>query len=413
MVNFLSVLSKTRTGIRYPSCVVLFFFVTTFFFNMGLPDRSRAESSPQLPPDVESGLTHLIALCSSAKNAPDPDFKKISPVAGFISQVPDMAAYTPEERGNTKGSFVAFTIKRPLPEIIRYAYNRQIPEGAINPSSINYAYWKELPKSGQVLPDVWKSLDRVSQPLVARGVMRESISPDVHTGAYYEYDLQRAFLIYHLGTKRVVVSLSNQLGDSEVGRKGYIVGQDQDWNYLYTQDQGLDRTGLGWVKSRIYSFTSVCIYIEDEARPGSVKIGVFQWLAAGWIGINLVDSHHIHTGLLRYAEQFKSMMESDRMPEPKTLEHVYTVLKNTQECLLRQKALDVTRYIKRKAEQDDALKGKTAIRRLSASAYVAQLDKERLISMLMREFIKYSLGKGTPLNPGFWLALKDGITPKG
>lgn len=412
-MNLTSVFSKISQGVGYPSRIILLFFLATCFLNMGLPNCGRADSPLQLPPEVETGLTHLIALCASAKNAPDPDLKKISPVVGFISRAPDMAAYTPEERGNTKGSFIAFSIDRPLPDIIRYAYNRQIPEGAINPSSINYAYWKELPKNGEVLPDVWKALNGISHPVVARGVMREAISPDVHTGAYYEYDLQRAFLIYRQDGKRVVVSLSNQLGDSEVGRKGYIVGQDQDWNYLYTQDQGLNRTGLGWVKSRIYSFTSVCFYIEDEARPGSVKIGVFQWLAAGWIGLNLVDSCHIHTGLLRYAQQFKSMMESDKMPDPQTLEHVYTALKKTQDCLLRQKALDVTRYIKLKAEQDDALKGKSAIRKMNVRAYVARLDKDRLISMLMREFVKYSLGKATPLKPGFWLALKDGVSPKG
>jgi len=395
-----------------PLSLILVFSLITGLLSMGLPNRGHANSLPQLPAEVETGLTHLLALCASEQEAREVDLEKISAVAAFVRSASEMGTGTPQERDHSKGSYIAYSIARSLPEIIRYTYNHRIPEGAINPSSVNYSYWKELPGSAKILPDIWKSLDVFSEPLFARGVRRESIAPDLHTGAYYEYDLQRAFIIYRQGTMRVVVSLSNQLGDSEVGRKGFIVGNDQDWNYLYTQAEGLNKSGLGWVKSKIYSFRSVCFYVEDSARPGAVRIGVFQWLGAGWAGINLVDSHHIRNGLERYAKGLKGMLESERMPDARTLEHVYAALNKTQEDVLREKALDITRHIKRKAEQDHALREKGAIKEMNETDYVARLDKERLVSMLMREFVKYSLGKETPLSSSFWLALKDVIIPE-
>ncbi|MBI5062102.1 MAG: hypothetical protein HZB87_01125 [Desulfatitalea sp.] len=201
--------------------------------------------------------------------------------------------------------------------------------------------------------------------------------------------------------------MSIQMGASEVGRKGFIVGDDQDWNYLYTQEVGLDKAGLGWVKSKIYDFFSVCCYVEDDARPGIVRVGAFQWLGAGWASLNVVDAHHIRRGLQRYADQFKGMMESRRMPDPEDLERVYAALEATDEALLRQKALDVTQYVLQKARQDESLGKKKLIQSLDANAYVTIMDKPQLVSSLMREYVKYCLGKETPLSPTFWVALQQ------
>jgi hypothetical protein len=373
---------------------------------VSLPVRSGADAVQNLPVEIESALTSVAALCSSEMRGQDLDLADLSTVAAFIVSAPDMVSYTPNERFNAKGSFLAYTLERPLSDVLRYIYNHRIPAGAVNPSSIHYGQWKKMPGGDNVLPQAWIGRAAAEQPQVARGMMRETISPDLHTGAYYEYDLHRTFLMFHRGTTRVIVSLSEQAGDSEVGRKGFIVGDDSDWNYLYTPEQGLDVTGLGWVKSKIQTFKSLCFYIEDELRPGAVRIGVFQWLGAGWIGVNMVDSHHIRNGMRRYAEQFKGMLESERMPDAGKLEGIYTALTNVPEETLRDSAMEVTRHIKRMALHDTRLKGKSAIQKLNEHHYVAQMDKDEVISILMREYVKYCLGMKTPLSADFWLALK-------
>ncbi len=376
---------------------------------ISLVGTSFAQAEVGLSDKVEKGLDALLAFCAADQQNLNNEMSAFDPVIQFVRQAPEMADATPRTRRNAEGSFIAYSLKRSLQDVIRYNYNDRVPAGAVNPSSINFASWKQVSghSNSKGLPELWKSLEKLSAPTVVRGVVRETISPDLHTGAYYVYDLQRGLLLMRQGTLRVVISLSDQIGDSEVGRKGYIVGDDQDWNYLYTRDQGIDKTGLGWVKSRIYKFFSVCCYIEDDLQPGVVKVGVFQWLNAGWAGINIVDASHIQKGMERYAVQFKGMMESEQMPEPTTLEQIYTDLEQTDEVILREKASEVSRFIQMKAQEDPALKGKDAVKSFDYRIYVAGMNKAQLISMLMREFVKMRLGKETPLAGSFWLAIQN------
>jgi hypothetical protein len=355
---------------------------------------------------VEAGLSYLLSLEESQGAAPPIDVQALMPVVDFIRQSTAMTTQTPAQRRGANGSSISFSIARSLPEIMRYAYNNRIPISVINPSSVNFGYWKEVQGRGRELPNLWESLNSLTTPLVVRGVMRESITPDLHSGAYYDYDLNRIIVAFRQGSAHVVISLSDQIGSSEVGRKGYIVGPDQDWNYLYTQEQGLNKAGLGWVKSKIYKFFAVCFYIQDDARPNQVQVGTFQWLNAGWAGINMVGSDHIRRGLQRYATQIKALMESPKMPSPQTLENVYTALQGTDEDLLRERMAEVTSHIRRKAELDESISNKTEIGQIVDQEYADRMSKEEMISALMKEYVKLNLGKETPLGRSFWVALK-------
>jgi len=396
-------------------CGCIAFMLSIFFAGLGsavaFNDAPTIASTSTLPDGVETGIGHLMDFCKADGNAGKIDLKTIDPLLLFVVQAGNMASAVPAERQNAKGSFLGYQIERPLGDVIRYVYNSRIPEGAINASSVNYSFWKEVDGKSRSLPDMWKYLEDLQEPKVSRGVVHEFISPDLHTGSYYEYDLKRAFLIYRRGTQRVFISLSRQLGPSEVGKKGFIVGDDHQWNYLYTQEMGIDKAGIGWAKTKIYGYLSACIFISDDTRPGKVKVGVFQWLKAGWLGINMVNSDHIRKGMERYASQFKGLMEASRIPKPTVLEEVYGTLNRTDTALLRQKALDVTRHILEKARKDQDLCKKKAIQGMDAQAYVNGMDRPQLLTVLMREYVKFCLGKETPLN-AFWLALKENGLPK-
>jgi hypothetical protein len=371
------------------------------------PPLQAATEPPPVSAEIEKVLDQLLAIFGTDGGLQPIDSGAMDAMAAFVHKTPQTGLQAVQDRREIRGSGIIYELRRPLDDVVRYVYNHRIPEGAINPSSVNYSFWKEVAGNGKALPDMWNGLDSTSTPQVTRGVVREFISPDLHTGAHYQYDLRRAFVVQRRGTSRIVLSMSLQIGPSEVGRKGFIVGDDQDWNYLYTQEVGLNKAGLGWVKSKIYNFFSVCCYVEDDARPGIVRVGAFQWLGAGWAGLNVVDTHHIRRGLQRYADQFKAMMESGRMPDPADLERVCAALEKTDEALLRQKALDVTQFVLQKARQDEALGKKKLIQSLDANAYVALMDKHQLVSSLMREYVKYCLGKQTPLSPTFWVALQQ------
>lgn len=359
----------------------------------------------------EAGLTYLLDFCAATTEA-DLDISKVDPVVDFIMKTKDLADHKLPQREEINGAFIAYTLERPLTDALRYAYNQQIPEGAINASSVNFSRWGTTSAGSSGPPDLWRMLADLSQPRTVRGVVRETISPDLHTGAYYEYGLKRAFVLYRQGDRRVMISISSQMGESDVGKKGFIVGDDQDWNYLYTQEKGLNKGGLGWVKTRIYKFLSVCTYVEDLNRPGVVRVGIFQWLGAGWAGFNLVESHHIRTGMERQALQFKALLESEKMPGAPTLEKVYQSLCRMDEDTLREKVALVTSFIRDKATHDEKLKRKKAISKLDPEAYVANMQKDQLVNELMREYMKYTFGKETPLSAFFMVALKEPLPSK-
>ena len=405
---------RTAVGLNYLLSYLWIVGLICLFAVPAMADSSLGEFDPvptgasDLP---EVGLTYLLDFCAATTET-ELDVSKVDPVVDFIMKTKDFSDHTPSQREGINGAFIAYTLKRPLTDALRYAYNQQIPEGAINASSVNFSRWEATSAASVGPPELWRMLSDLSQPRTVRGVVRETISPDIHTGAYYEYGLKRAFLLYRQGDRRVMISISSQLGESDVGRKGFIVGDDQDWNYLYTQEKGLNKGGLGWVKTRIYKFLSVCTYVEDLNRPGVVKVGNFQWLGAGWAGFNLVESHHIRKGMERQAMQFKALLESDKMPSAPALERVYQSLCRMNEATLREKATMVTRFIRDKATSDEKLKRKKAISQLDPEAYVANMKKDQLVSELMREYMKYTFGKETPLSSFFMVAFKAPLPSK-
>ena len=93
-----------------------------------------------------------------------------------------------------------------------------------------------------------------------------TITPDAHTGGYYQYMQDVAVAVFPGPSGPVLVSVSVQAEPSEVGHKGCVVGRDADWNYLYSGEKGLNKTGLGWVDSYMYSAHSALVLVSDTER---------------------------------------------------------------------------------------------------------------------------------------------------
>jgi hypothetical protein len=80
---------------------------------------------------------------------------------------------------------------------------------------------------------------------------------------------------------------------SDVGKKGYVMGTDDDWDYFYSGKPGLTIPALGWVKSYMYGSSGINIYEEIDPQAGKVRCAVFKWLRAGWSGVNMVRRVYI------------------------------------------------------------------------------------------------------------------------
>ena len=55
---------------------------------------------------------------------------------------------------------------------------------------------------------------------------------------------------------------------------------------------------------------SILVYFQADPGKPTVTCGTVSWVKAGWAGINMVQSKHIHRGLVRVAE-YRTLLLSD------------------------------------------------------------------------------------------------------
>lgn len=266
------------------------------------------------PAEQLSGFDHLLRLASSETAAFDPE--KISGILHHVSS--DTYKKQPQlkdDLGISTSAYYGFDVAAGMDKILKYCYNKDIPSCAVMPSVIRLSSWKDFDGNAEYkLPDLWKELDTLEQPVVIRGSYYMQNTPDIHTGAYYGYDSYRTVVLFRYKGRNTLISVLKQKDVSDVGKKGFILGEDHNWAYLYSGEKGLNKTGLGWIKSYVYDSFSVSVYIEDENKT-SVKCGSFKWLKAGWAGKDVIRKKHILKGLERFSSVFKEVLESKDLPE--------------------------------------------------------------------------------------------------
>ncbi len=156
--------------------------------------------------------------------------------------------------------------------------------------------------------------------MLIQGVEYEEITPDKFSGGYYGYNQNRTLALFRSGNSTVFISACLQDKKSSVGKKGEVLGKDEDWNYFYTGEKGITKTGLGWVDSYVYSAFTVSVYVQKESGEGCV-CACFNWMDAGWMGMDFVKSKHVLDGLKRFATAAKTVLSSPDLPAaPKILQ---------------------------------------------------------------------------------------------
>ncbi|MCX5817851.1 MAG: hypothetical protein NTX75_16680 [Proteobacteria bacterium] len=291
------------------------------------------------------------------------------------------------------GTYYEFDTKITFPRFLEYSYGPLIPPAITRPSSLRYSVWTNPQDEIQKPPNSWQPVPPAGTPVVIHGIQRESDTPDLNTGVYHEYDLKRTLILLNYKGRQVLVSISKQIGQSNVGKKGAILGNDNDWNYYYSGEPGSSITGFGWAKSYIYNFFSIGVYAESSTAPTMVRTGIFQWLRAGWSGINFVKSNHILNGMKRFARDCRMVLESPRLPPPNQMLSVYHWLSNMPADDLMKKYAALWQ-----AQRSLAIQiGKISKSELDEHVSFTNTPKEQIVGELMLEYLKTTLGKPTLL----------------
>ena len=384
---------------RYTCLIVL--LVPMLVMGASIARSQADETAVQIPSELIPSLDKLLAL--TAQNVQrSPDMEAVGRVVDYLLTPKSMAStYTAGNRKGATSNYFEFTLNRSLDDLIALAYNPDIPSYFVIPSSLHRSHWLGADGSPQPLPDLTTSLTSLDQPVVYRGMEYVENTPDTFSGAYYAYDLNRALVLARCHGRRVLLSMSSQKDKSDVGKKGLVVGDDSDWNYLYTGEKGCTRTGLGWVKSYMYASDSIMVYYEMTEPAPHLRCAVFKWVDAGWAGINMAQPHHIKMGVERFVNTFKQIMEFSGLPAPGELSATIQRIHNLSMDDLKQRVRDYFGRLKAHHQNDSGLNRRWFARLFDDGRYVENMNREELTAVVCKEYLKYLLGK----SHGFDIAL--------
>jgi hypothetical protein len=377
-------------------------FIAFFFIILLLAAPCRAEEETTMTPRaLRPGLEHLLDLARHDSHSL-PDMALIDRVVDYVMTPKDPAAtYSAGQRNGATSNYFEFTIDRSLEDVINLAFNPAIPSYFVLPASLHQSRWMEVDGKQQPFPDLSKGLNTLDKPIFVRGVEFMENTPDTFSGAYYSYLLDRAVILARYKGHRVLLSMSTQREKSDVGKKGLVLGNDDDWNYIYTGEKGCTRTGLGWVDSYMYNSESIMVYYEVNEPVPHVRCGIFKWVDAGWAGINMAQTHHIKSGVERFVKTFKEVVESPNLPQPSKLADMLGRIAKLPTQILQDEVQCYFAALRSAHQNDNRLCRKWFAQLFQNNRYVNGMNREALKAVVSKEYLKYLLGK----SPGFDIAI--------
>lgn len=345
-----------------------------------------------VPRAIDAELKELLHFVG--RNRADPegfDARRFHETLDFIAggAVPNHA-YHAAERDGAASAFAQVDLRRPLKDVLRLLFSADLPAAVMAPSTIRTASLSGFPSiSWQRSVD---DLEKLQRPFVAHA--REHIvnSPDTHTGLYYEYNLDRTLILTRYRGRGLLISLSAQEAPSEAGRVGLIIGEDDDWTYLYTGRTGISWAGLGWIDTYMYDSRSVAFYVEGDRAL--TRFAVFKWVRAGWAGVNFVRSEHIHDGLERYTRALKLILEHPVSADPSSFRAHFGAMRSLPRMRLSELAGGFLGRLQQSlAHRAETQSEKEALTLLQDHRYLGELQHEELQAIVGVEMLKSLMGR--------------------
>ncbi len=347
----------------------------------------------QVPESLSPGLMYLLDLADPAKHQ---SFQpaKIREILEYVKSPKDAEAlYYANLKLGSSSAYMDFDIRQHFDHILKYSFNPNFPGYITSPSSTRLSHWDKVQGSDGQLPVLWNTIGNLEAPIIVKGIETIENTPDVFSGAYYRYQLYRTLILFKDNDRKVLLSISRQTGTSDVGKKGYVLGSDDNWDYFYSGKPGLTVPGLGWVKSRMYDSYGINLYIEMDPAAPLLRCGVFKWVQAGWSKINVVKRHHIHNGIKRFEKSFKEIMEHPSLPGIDVLSDTFSKIKALSEDELRASMKTYLTILENHYGRDYRPPRRWSPQIFRDKKPWLQMSTEAMQSVLMKEFMKHAIGK--------------------
>ena len=371
-----------RTFLSFIACGLLFLMAG---------NAPASDLRTELPPDVISTLHYLLDQVNNEDGAAY-DVRHIEPLMAFLlAPKPADARYRADDSFDAPSAYNQFTVHTGVQRITDYILDADIPSFFFWPSSLRLSRWTRVDGGDQQFDRLRSASNGLKTPFILKGAEHITITPDQHTGAYYSYDVDRMVILGPYQKGKIMINIYRQQEPSAVGRRGWVLGKDEEWSYLYTRDKGLNLKGLGWADTYMYDSFGVTVYYQADPEIPVVTCGTVSWVKAGWAGINMVQSKHIHRGLVRVAEAFTAVMEDPRLPEPATLAETFSKSKDLPTPTLRAYAKDYLSGLEQRIASSDTLLKKVGAK-FDSQTLLEQMTRDELYAALALDYLKKLLG---------------------
>lgn len=382
-------------------CLSLFLFLAVSVQADESVGVDHASNNVQVPPELAPAFEYLLSY-TDASGPEKHDADQIDRVIEFVNSAKDLQkTFSMGKRKGAASNYYEFSLNRSLKNVLDLIYNPDIPSHITTPASIRRSEWINVDGKKQKLPKLSEFFDGLTEPVLIKGVEFIENTPDTFSGAYYAYELDRALLLLHHKGRRVLISMSRQRDKSEVGKKGLVLGSDDNWDYLYTGEKGCTRSGLGWVESYMYDSASIAVYYEEGGPNPKVHCGLFKWLRAGWAGINMVKPHHIRDGVKRFAKPLINIVESPIFADRDQLAKTLRKIGDLSEEELRQKVQRYYLHLKERHQNQNRLAQQWFDHLTGHDGHLARMNPKEMKAVLEKAYVKQLLGKNPGIDIGF------------
>ena len=337
--------------------------------------------------DVMPALHYMLDLASNPKGTTfDPE--RIQPFMSFLlSTKATDTIYHADSSFGAPSAYHEFSVDTDLQHLVDYTMDADIPSFFFWPSSLRLTRWTKVDGGDTQFDRLKAASTDVETPFILNGTEHITITPDQHTGAYYSYDVNKLVILTPFQRGKALISIYRQQKPSAVGRKGWVLGSDDDWSYLYTQKTGLNVGGLGWASTYMYDSFNITVYFQPDLDAPVVTCGVVSWVKAGWAGINMVQPKHIHRGLV-----FKGILEDPRLPEPAILAQTFSSSKDLPTATLKAYVRDYFDGLEQHLADFETLRRKLG-QAFDAETALAQMTRDELYAVVALDYFKKILGR--------------------
>jgi len=362
----------------------------TIFFGMVFFMACPAVASDRvlgLSSDVNSALHYLIDLVRQP-DTPVFEAHHIDPFLDFItSSKPKDVIYRADDTFDAPSAYNDFSIDLDLKRLADYTMDANIPSFVFWPSSLRLTTWTSVHGGPEQLVRLRAAVSKFEGPFVLRGAEHIAITPDQNTGTYFSYDIDKLIVFSPYKKGKVLITIQSQQAPSAVGKKGWVLGEDEQWSYLYTSEKGIGLKGLGWADTQMYDSFNVTVYYQADPQTPKVTCGSVSWVKAGWAGINMVKTKHIHRGLTRVASAFTAVMENPRLPEPSALAKTFSKTEGLPTPTLRRYTSDYFDELQRRLSASETV-WKKVRHSFDTKNFLDQMTRDEMYATLALDYLK-------------------------